>query len=67
MVGSNDEEIALARSKARGQISFYGSTPAYKVVLDHEGWGDIQPELNRLSKQGKWFEMMGLTPEITAL
>jgi len=60
MMGTNDEQIASARNKAKGQISFYGSTPSYKVVLDHEGWGDIQPELNRLSKQGKWFEMMGL-------
>lgn len=60
MMGANDEQIASARNQAKGQLSFYGSTPAYKVVLDHEGWGDIQPELNRLSKQGKWFEMMGL-------
>nr|ADI22009.1 coenzyme F420-dependent N5,N10-methylene tetrahydromethanopterin reductase and related flavin-dependent oxidoreductases [uncultured myxobacterium HF0200_01L06] len=60
MMGSNDEEIAQARSKARGQISFYGSTPAYKVVLDHAGWGDLQPRLNRMSKEGKWAEMMEL-------
>ena len=60
MVGTNDEEIAEARSKARGQISFYGSTPAYKVVLDHAGWGDLQPRLNRMSKEGRWAEMMEL-------
>ena len=54
------DEIEAARNKAKGQISFYGSTPAYKVVLDHEGWGDVQPRLNRMSKEGKWFEMMGL-------
>jgi probable F420-dependent oxidoreductase len=57
MVGSNDEEIERARRKARGQIAFYGSTPAYKVMLDHHGWGDLQPELNRLSKEGRWPEM----------
>jgi probable F420-dependent oxidoreductase len=60
MMGANDEQIAAARNKAKGQLSFYGSTPAYKVVLDYEGWGDIQPELNRMSKEGKWFEMMSL-------
>jgi probable F420-dependent oxidoreductase len=60
MLGSNDEQIRTARNKARGQLSFYGSTPAYQVVLDHIGVGHIHPELNRLSKQGKWFEMMGL-------
>src|SRR6478735_245908 len=34
-----------------------GSTPAYRPVLDVEGWGDAQPELNRLSKNGQWAEM----------
>ena len=60
MVGASDEQVQKARNQAKGQISFYGSTPAYKVVLDHMGVGDIHPELNRLSKQGKWFEMMGM-------
>jgi probable F420-dependent oxidoreductase len=60
MIGSSDEEIALARAKAKAQIAFYGSTPAYRVMLDHHGWGDIQPELNRMTKQGQWFEMTQL-------
>src|SRR5690349_1425924 len=38
-------------------LAFYGSTPAYRPVLDVHGWGDLQPELNALSKQGKWEEM----------
>jgi alkanesulfonate monooxygenase SsuD/methylene tetrahydromethanopterin reductase-like flavin-dependent oxidoreductase (luciferase family) len=63
MVGNNDEEIQTARNKARGQISFYGSTPAYLGVLEHMGVGDIHPELNRLSKQGKWLEMMRLVTD----
>jgi len=62
MIGSNDEEIARARTRAKGQISFYGSTPAYAVVLEHMGW-DVHPELNRLSKQGKWLEMMALVSD----
>jgi probable F420-dependent oxidoreductase len=63
MLGSNDEEIERARNKARAQISFYGSTPAYRVVLDQHGWGELQPELNRMSKQGQWAEMMGLVSD----
>jgi probable F420-dependent oxidoreductase len=63
MMGNSDEQIQTARNKAKGQISFYGSTPAYQVVLDHMGVGELQPELNRLSKQGKWFEMMGLVSD----
>lgn len=57
-IGSNDEEIATARQKAKGQLSFYGSTPAYRGVLDLHGYGDLQPELNRMSKEGKWLEMI---------
>ena len=49
----------------RRLLAFYGSTPAYRPVLDIHGWGDLQPELNALSKQGRWAEMGGLiTDEI---
>ena len=41
----------------RRLLAFYGSTPAYRPVLDIHGWGDLQPELNALSKQGRWAEM----------
>jgi probable F420-dependent oxidoreductase len=44
-------------SAARRLLGFYGSTPAYRPVLDIHGWGDLQPELNALSKQGRWQEM----------
>ena len=43
----------------RGLLAFYGSTPAYRPVLDAEGWGDLQPELNALSKTGAVMEMIG--------
>ncbi len=42
---------------AKQQIAFYASTPAYRAVLEHHGWGDLQPELTRMSKEGKWKEM----------
>lgn len=60
MMGTTDEQLQTARNKAKAQLSFYGSTPAYKIALDHEGWGHIQPELNRMSKEGKWLEMVAL-------
>ena len=44
----------------RRLLAFYGSTPAYRPVLDAHGWGELQPELNALSKQGRWAEMGGL-------
>jgi probable F420-dependent oxidoreductase len=55
--GDGDEEIERAREAHRSQIAFYGSTPAYRVALECEGWGDLQPELNRMSKRGQWAEM----------
>ena len=58
--GKNDEEINRARQATKQQIAFYGSTPAYRPVLECHGWGDLQEELNRLTKQGKWGEMSGL-------
>ena len=39
------------------QIAFYGSTPAYRPVLELHGWGELQDELNAMSKQGQWKEM----------
>lgn len=44
----------------RRLLAFYGSTPAYRPVLDIHGWGELQPELHSLSKQGRWAEMGGL-------
>jgi RNA:NAD 2'-phosphotransferase (TPT1/KptA family) len=35
-------------------LAFYGSTPSYRVTLDAHGWGDLQTELNRLTKEGRW-------------
>jgi probable F420-dependent oxidoreductase len=55
-VGRNDEELERARG-VRNLIAFYGSTPSYRPVLDVEGWGDLQPELNALSKKGDWATM----------
>ncbi len=55
--GTTEEEMAAAATGVRGQIAFYGSTPAYRGVLEHHGWGDLQTELNALSKDGRWKDM----------
>jgi probable F420-dependent oxidoreductase len=57
VTGTNEEEYENARRGTKQQIAFYGSTPAYRGVLELHGWGDLQTELNRLSKQGGWVEM----------
>ena len=55
--GRTEEEFDAAKAGVCKQIAFYGSTPAYAPVLGIHGWGDLQPELNRLSKEGRWDEM----------
>jgi probable F420-dependent oxidoreductase len=60
VTGNNEDEMAQAATGTRQQIAFYGSTPAYRGVLDIHGWGGLQDELNTLSKQGKWVEMGNL-------
>ncbi len=55
--GSNDEEFERAKEGTKQQVAFYGSTPAYRGVLELHGWGDLQDDLNRLSKQGEWVAM----------
>ena len=60
VTGRDEAEMAEAASGVKGQIAFYGSTPAYRPVLELHGWGDLQDELNRLSKEGRWAEMGNL-------
>jgi probable F420-dependent oxidoreductase len=55
--GKNDEELEKCRQIVTQQVAFYGSTPAYRVTLESHGWGDLQSELNALSKKGGWVEM----------
>jgi len=55
-VGEDDS----AHEATRRLLAFYGSTPAYRPVLELHGWGELQPELNAMSKQGRWQQMAEL-------
>jgi probable F420-dependent oxidoreductase len=57
VTGKTEADMALAAKAVREQIAFYGSTPAYRSVLELHGWGDLQTELNTLSKRGEWVKM----------
>jgi len=57
VTGPDQQAMEAMRQATRQQIAFYGSTPAYRPVLEHHGWGDAQEELNALSKGGRWTEM----------
>jgi probable F420-dependent oxidoreductase len=60
ITGDTEEELAAADAAVRAQMGFYGSTPAYARVLELHGWGDIHPELNRMTKSGGWGELGSL-------
>jgi probable F420-dependent oxidoreductase len=57
VTGADEKSTEAAATAVREQIAFYASTPAYRPVLELHGWGDLQPELNTLSKRGEWVKM----------
>ncbi|MGX6509831.1 TIGR03617 family F420-dependent LLM class oxidoreductase [Rhodococcus sp. SJ-2] len=65
-MGRTREELDAASRGVRTLLAFYGSTPAYRPVLEVEGWADLQPALNVLSKQGQFAAMTDLIDD-TAL
>lgn len=62
-MGATAEEQERALHGVRALLAFYGSTPAYRPVLEVEGWADLQPELNALSKTGHVAAMIDLVDE----
>ncbi len=55
--GRTADELDTATGQIRSQIGFYGSTPAYRPVLETIGHGGLQEKLNALTKQGRWDEI----------
>lgn len=64
--GRTAAEVAAAVAGVRRQISFYGSTPAYRPILTFHGHGDLADELHRLSRTDddrRWQAMADLVPD----
>jgi probable F420-dependent oxidoreductase len=57
VLGGDDKARAAAETGVREQIAFYGSTPAYRPVLDLHGWGELHEKLNLLSRRQEWAAM----------
>ena len=57
VLGSDDKSRSAAEAGVREQIAFYGSTPAYRPVLDLHGWGELHTQLNQLSRRQEWAAM----------
>ena len=62
-VALTEEELGTARSAVRSLIAFYGSTPAYRPVLDVHGWGDLHEELRGLTRTGGWARLAEAVPD----
>lgn len=60
VTGRDEAELTQNAVATRKQIAFYASTPAYRGVLELHGWGDLQTELHRLSREGQWDAMGSL-------
>jgi probable F420-dependent oxidoreductase len=57
VTGADGTERAEAQAAVKDQIAFYGSTPAYRAVLDLHGWGELHEQLHRLSVSDGWPRM----------
>lgn len=63
VTGENEQQFEASAAASRKQLAFYGSTPAYRKVLDLHGWGDLHTELHRLSRLGEWDTMATLVDD----
>jgi alkanesulfonate monooxygenase SsuD/methylene tetrahydromethanopterin reductase-like flavin-dependent oxidoreductase (luciferase family) len=65
-VGNTEEELAGSIAALRSRLAFYGSTPAYRRVLETHGWADLGDRLHEMSRSsdpGRWAAMAKLIPE----
>src|SRR5215211_1798544 len=61
--GDSEEEQARAADRIRSQIAFYASSPMYREVLDCIGCAELQTDLHRLVKAGRWAELPGIVDD----
>jgi probable F420-dependent oxidoreductase len=66
VTGRTDEQRAAAAAAVRATVAFYGSTPAYRPVLELHGWAALADELHALSvsrREDKWTAMRDLVDD----
>lgn len=66
MTGETDADVEQAMDAVRQQISFYGSTPSYRSVLESSGW-DFGEKLHAMSRRGEWDKMADEVPDEAVL
>jgi probable F420-dependent oxidoreductase len=60
VTGRDEAETAEVEAGVKAQIAFYGSTPAYRAVLDLHGWGALHEQLHQRSLAGDWAGMTAM-------
>ncbi|MGK5170033.1 TIGR03617 family F420-dependent LLM class oxidoreductase [Geodermatophilus sp. CPCC 205761] len=66
VTGATEPERAESAAATRATIAFYGSTPAYRPVLELHGWGALADELHALSvgrREDRWDAMRDLVDD----
>jgi hypothetical protein len=56
-------DLAAAVDAVKAQIGFYGSTPAYRPVLELHGWEGLGVRLNEMTRCGRWDELGDAIPD----
>lgn len=51
------ESFEAQARQVRLRIANGASTPAYRRILEHHGWGEAQSELLALTRRGRWADM----------
>ena len=60
ITGQDSAAMDKTRAWAREQLSFYLSTPSYRIVLEIHGWEDIGAQLSALASRQQWGDMAAL-------
>ena len=61
--GPDEATVNAAAEKIRYRVAFYGSTPAYRGVLDLHGATDLGVKLHEATRRGAWAEMAAMVPD----
>lgn len=60
---ATEDELTREVLDLRKRLAFYASTPAYRVQMEVEGYGEQADQLTAMSKQGRWEDMLGVFTE----
>ena len=63
VIATSAEDRARGVAAVRRRIGFYAATPAYRPVLEHLGFTDLQPRADALARLQQWDELSALVPD----